>query len=155
MADTQNSGDSGDTQLFDEFFTITEFDQTKYDRVARITGYSHDGTTSFTLDINTELFPVEQGESLKLVLASSLSLDGSKDDGRGWKDDGHNPEPTLAEIYDYVCYGKCYKFEDGGDGQIISKAYLSFGGLLMALSGPHKKLIPLRIDNVYLLVSRQ
>lgn len=145
---------TGDSQLFDELFTITEFDQTKYDRVARITGHSHDGNTSFTLDINTELFPVTQGESLNLVLASSLSLDGSKDDGRGWKDAGRNPEPTLADMFDYVCHGKCYKFEDGGDGQTI-KAYVSFGGLLLAVSGPYKKLTPLRIDNVYLLVSRQ
>jgi hypothetical protein len=35
-----------------------------------------------------------------------------------------------------------------------SKAYVSFGGLLMALEGPYKKLTPLRVDYVYLLVKK-
>ena len=35
-----------------------------------------------------------------------------------------------------------------------SKAYISFGGLLMSLDGPYKKLTPLRVDYVYLLVKK-
>jgi hypothetical protein len=35
-----------------------------------------------------------------------------------------------------------------------SKAYISFGGLLMALEGPYKKLTPLRVDYVYLLIKK-
>lgn len=35
-----------------------------------------------------------------------------------------------------------------------SKAYMSYGGLLMALDGPYKKLTPLRVDYVYLLANR-
>lgn len=35
-----------------------------------------------------------------------------------------------------------------------SKAYTSFGGLLMSLEGPYKKLTPLRVDYVYLLVKK-
>lgn len=35
-----------------------------------------------------------------------------------------------------------------------SKCYVSFGGLLMCLDGPHKKLSPLRIDNIYLLLKK-
>lgn len=34
------------------------------------------------------------------------------------------------------------------------KAYISFGGLLMALEGPYKKLTPLRVDYVYLLLKK-
>jgi DNA-directed RNA polymerase I, II, and III subunit RPABC3 len=37
---------------------------------------------------------------------------------------------------------------------ILSNAYVSFGGLLMSLQGPVKKLTPLRVDNVYLLVKK-
>lgn len=36
-----------------------------------------------------------------------------------------------------------------------SKAYISFGGLLMSLEGPYKKLTPLRVDYVYLLVRKR
>lgn len=35
-----------------------------------------------------------------------------------------------------------------------SKCYVSFGGLLMCLDGPHKKLSPLRIDHVYMLLKK-
>lgn len=35
-----------------------------------------------------------------------------------------------------------------------SKAYVSFGGLLMCLEGPYKKLTPLRVDYTYLLVKK-
>lgn len=35
-----------------------------------------------------------------------------------------------------------------------SNAYVSFGGLLMSLQGPVKKLTPLRVDSVYLLVKK-
>jgi len=35
-----------------------------------------------------------------------------------------------------------------------SKVYVSFGGLLLYLEGPYKKLTPLRIDYVYLLIKK-
>ena len=35
-----------------------------------------------------------------------------------------------------------------------SRAYVSFGGLLMMLEGPYKKLTPLRVENTYLLVKK-
>jgi len=85
-----------------------------------------------------------------------LALDGSKDDGRGWKDftkSGQGGEASLADMFEYVCHGKIYKFEDGEDGQNI-KCYVSFGGLLLALEGPYKKLTPLRVDYVYLLMKK-
>ena len=46
--------------------------------------------------------------------------------------------------------------EGGGEARLMfcSKAYISFGGLLMALEGPYKKLTPLRVDYVYLLVKK-
>jgi len=147
---------SGDTQLFEDTFTVTSYDQSKYDRVARIGCTSTDAHTVMSLDINIELFPCAVGENLHVVLATSLSLDGSRDDDKGWRDlsrAGQSGEATLADMFDYVCYGKIYKFEDGEDGQTI-KAYVSYGGLLMSLEGPFKKLSPLRVDNTYLLVKK-
>ncbi|KAF4634101.1 hypothetical protein G7Y89_g3998 [Cudoniella acicularis] len=143
-----------DAQLFEETFNITTLDDTKYDRVCRIGGSSQDHSTVMTLDINSQIYPVSIGETLHMVLASSLSLDGSKDDERGWRDVGSaEGEQTMADFYDYVCHGKIYKFEDGEDGATI-KVYVSFGGLLLALEGPYKKLTPLRVDYVYLLCKK-
>ncbi|KAK1969855.1 RNA polymerase Rpb8 [Colletotrichum eremochloae] len=147
---------SGDVTLFEESFTVTNYDQSKYDRVARISATSADNQTLMTLDINIELFPASVSDSLHVVLATSLAHDGSKDDEKGWRDvtkGNQDREPTLADMFDYVCYGKIYKFEDADDGQTI-KAYVSFGGLLMSLEGPYKKLTPLRVDYVYLLIKK-
>ncbi|EFX03820.1 DNA-directed RNA polymerases and 3 polypeptide [Grosmannia clavigera kw1407] len=152
------SGAAGDSQLFEDSFTITNVDQSKYDQVARIYGTSADAQTVISLDINTELFPCVTGENLTVVLATTLSLDGSRDDDKGWRDltkpgAAGAGDTSLADMYDYVCHGKIYKFEDGEDGQTI-KAYISFGGLLMSLAGPFKKLTPLRVDYTYLLVKK-
>ncbi|KAK4165156.1 hypothetical protein QBC43DRAFT_316121 [Cladorrhinum sp. PSN259] len=144
-----------DAQLLEESFRVYKISDPKYDRVDRIYANSDDGSISINLDINKELFPCKVDDTLTIALATSLSLDGSKDDERGWRDvaKAGSSEATLADEYDYVCYGKIYKFEDAEDGQTI-KAYISFGGLLMSLSGPYKKLTPLRVDNVYLLARK-
>ncbi|KAH6889099.1 hypothetical protein B0T10DRAFT_46897 [Thelonectria olida] len=145
----------GDATLFEESFTITDYDQSKYDRVARISCTSSDSQTVMTLDINIELFPCAVSDTLHVVLSTTLALDGTKDDDKGWRDVGKNGDApaTIADLYDYVCYGKIYKFEETYDGNNIN-AYVSFGGLLMSLQGPVKKLTPLRVDNAYLLVKK-
>ncbi|KAL8399605.1 hypothetical protein RB594_000123 [Gaeumannomyces avenae] len=149
------AGSTGDAQLFEGVFKVTHVDAVKYDRVARITATSDAASADpmdMTLDINTELFPMSEGDGFRVVLATSLALDGSKDEEKGWRDASKlGGPPTLADNFDYVCYGKVYRFEDSKNGEQI-KAYISFGGLLMCLNGPYKKLTPLRVDYVYLLV---
>ncbi|KAM7186891.1 hypothetical protein V8F33_011563 [Rhypophila sp. PSN 637] len=144
-----------DANLFEEHFKIDAVLPGRYARVARLECKSLDESITMRLDVNTELYPCVVGETIKVVLATSLSLDGSKDDEKGWRDVAKtgNAEATLADGYDYVCHGKIYKFEDGKDGLTIN-AYISYGGLLMSLSGPYKKLTPLRVDDVYLLVKK-
>lgn len=100
-----------DSHIFEETFSITEINSQKYDRVSRLSGHSPDRLTSMTLDINHELYPVSVGENIQMVLASTLNLDGTKDD-KGWREQSR-AESTLADMYDYVCYGKVYRFEEG------------------------------------------
>ncbi|KAL2267739.1 hypothetical protein VTJ83DRAFT_5016 [Remersonia thermophila] len=144
-----------DAQLFEDHFVVERLGDPKYDRVDRIYCHSKDQSISMSLDINKELFPCKVDENLHIAIATSLSYDGSKDEERGWRDvaKAGTSDATLADIFDYVCYGKIYKFEDAEDGKTI-KAYISFGGLLMSLEGPYKKLTPLRVDYVYLLARR-
>lgn len=106
-----------DAQVFDETFTITSINDEKYDRVSRIYGTSQDNTLTMTLDINHELFPVTVGEQLSMVLATTLSLDGTKEE-TSWRSVTKSGSATLADMYDYVCYGKNYRFEDG-DGDVM------------------------------------
>ena len=104
----------GDSNLFSDNFTVTNIKNMKYESVARLSANTENGDTFLTLDVNTELFPCSVGDRLQLLLASTLALDGSKDDGKGWRDVG-TVEASLADDYDYVCHGKIYRFEEGDE----------------------------------------
>ncbi|KAK6506450.1 DNA-directed RNA polymerases I, II, and III subunit RPABC3 [Arthrobotrys conoides] len=150
-AATSSTGPTGDAILLSETFSINSIDSQKYDRVSRITGSNPD--VKFHLDIAHDLYPMQPGETIELVLASTLKLDGSSDIGeakQGWRD--IDEMPTLADAYEYVCYGKIYRFEEAGVDSI--KAYISFGGLLLYLEGSAKKLTTLKHEYVYLLVKK-
>jgi len=111
-----------DAQLFDDTFKIERINAEKYDRVARIYCKSLDASVDMALDINTELFPCAVGETLQIVIATSLYLDGSKDEEKGWRDAtkaGGNNETMLSDMFEYVCHGKIYKFDDGSDGKTM------------------------------------
>ncbi|RMY48570.1 hypothetical protein D0864_05293, partial [Hortaea werneckii] len=69
-----------DAQLYEDTFTITTLLDQTYDRVARVMGTSADSTTSVTLDINSELYPLNTGENVNMLIATTLNLDGSSED---------------------------------------------------------------------------
>ena len=107
-------------QLYEDSFTITQTIDTTYDRVSRIMGASTDNTTQLTLDINSQLYPVSTGENVSLLISRTLSLDGKDEDVRtkGWRPRREGEEAAnLADLWDYVCYGKVYRHEDPGEGQ--------------------------------------
>ncbi|KAI9893170.1 MAG: DNA-directed RNA polymerases I, II, and III subunit RPABC3 [Vezdaea aestivalis] len=154
---------ASDTFLFNETFTVSDVNHAKYDRVSRITAHSPHQDTKIMLDINTEIYPVHEQEHVHMALVSSLSLDGTKDESkRGWRPPVPG-EMTLADQYDYVCHGKVYRFEEGeGESmQVFGESFpkekvvfVSFGGLLLHMEGPFRKMSPLRIDYVYLLLKK-
>ena len=104
---------STDAALYEDTFTITTTLNETYDRVSRILGHSTSNDTSLTLDINSELYPLQTGEHIQMLIATTLNLDGTKDE-RGWRE--KPGEETLASAFDYVCYGKVYRHHDPGDG---------------------------------------
>jgi DNA-directed RNA polymerases I, II, and III subunit RPABC3 len=81
--------------------------------VARIKATSLSSDLSLILDVNSELYPLQKDEIISLNLSSSLRLDGKED--KGWRTIGRG-ERTLADDYDYVCYGKIYRFDEGSNG---------------------------------------
>jgi DNA-directed RNA polymerase I, II, and III subunit RPABC3 len=101
-----------DATVYQDTFTIGDIDPGKYDRVARVSGTSIDGQTAMTLDVNTELYALQAGDNVQLVLATTLNLDGTKDEEteRGWRD--KPASGTLAADFDYVCHGKVYRFDE-------------------------------------------
>lgn len=136
--------------LFDDVFVITDIDSANYDKVSRITARSKSSQEiQLTLDINHDLFPVENGETLTVALASSLSEEATET--ASWRPPKEG-ERSLADDYDYVMYGTVYKFDEGKNDNI--SVYLSYGGLLMCLEGSYRSLSSLKQDNIYLLIRR-
>ncbi|KJA26186.1 hypothetical protein HYPSUDRAFT_84971 [Hypholoma sublateritium FD-334 SS-4] len=150
--------------VFDDIFTINAIDKEgkKFDRVSRLYAHSKNYDMDLTLDYNIELFPLDKDQNFALALASSLSrggpsvntADGGDDDNERdvWRPDGKGSR-GLEDEYDYVMYGKIYKF-DGGSGEIVT-AYISFGGLLMSLTGSFRHMTSIVLgDPIYLLTRK-
>ncbi|KIM48048.1 hypothetical protein M413DRAFT_439750 [Hebeloma cylindrosporum] len=153
--------------VFDDIFTIDAIDKEgkKFDRVSRLYAHSKNYDMDLTLDYNVELFPLQKDQSFALALASSLARGGtsgnaaeaSQDETNEnerdvWRPDGKGSR-GLEDEYDYVMYGKIYKF-DGGSGEIVT-AYISFGGLLMSLTGSFRHMTSIVLgDPVYLLMRK-
>ncbi|KIJ08917.1 hypothetical protein PAXINDRAFT_139074 [Paxillus involutus ATCC 200175] len=156
---------SSSSIVFDDIFTINGIDKEgkKFDRVSRLYARSKNYDMDMTLDYNTELFPLAEGQHFAMALASSLARDGGASagvDGAGaedkdkdvWRPDGKGRK-GLEEDYDYVMYGKVYKF-DGGTAEIVT-AYASFGGLLLSLTGSFRHMANVVLgDPVYILLRK-
>ncbi|ODQ80732.1 hypothetical protein BABINDRAFT_47941 [Babjeviella inositovora NRRL Y-12698] len=140
--------------LFDDIFTVESSDSARYNKVCRITGQSSTAPdVKLTLDINSELFPVQANESITVTLASSLSLDGADpaQTNTSWRPPKAD-ERSLADDYDYVMHGTVYKFEESANDK--TSVYISFGGLLMCLEGGYRNLSNLKQANAYILIRR-
>ncbi|KAG2354256.1 RNA polymerase [Suillus spraguei] len=128
--------------VFDDIFTIDAIDKDgkKFDRVSRLYARSKNYDMDLTLDYNIELFPLVNGE------------DGEDKDRDVWRPDGKGRR-GLEEDYDYVMYGKVYKF-DTGSSDIVT-AYASFGGLLLSITGSYRHLTNVVLgDPVYVLLRK-
>ncbi|KAF5375007.1 hypothetical protein D9758_000125 [Tetrapyrgos nigripes] len=149
--------------VFDDMFDISDIDKEgkKFDRVSRLYAHSQNYDVELTLDYNTELFPLQKGQKFALALASSLATGApsanadATEEEKGkdvWRPDGKGRR-GLEEDWDYVMYGKVYKF-DGGTSEIVT-AYASFGGLLMSLTGSFRHMTSIVLgDPIYILLRR-
>jgi DNA-directed RNA polymerase I, II, and III subunit RPABC3 len=106
-----------DSQLYEDTYKIESVDKGNYDRIARLACKSGDGSAVMTLDINTDLLTLNATDHISILLASSLNLDGSKEEpDTSWRE---RREPNLADAWDYVCYGRIYKFDETGDKEAM------------------------------------
>ncbi|MCO5613852.1 hypothetical protein L7F22_068130 [Adiantum nelumboides] len=139
-----------DSILFDSQFTVKAIDPDgkKFDRVSRIVAHSSSLSMDMSLDIATDIYPVSASQNLTVVIASTLGRGEATEDSEAWRID----KPSgLADEYDYVMYGKVYRYDDSASD--IVTVYASFGGLLLALTGSYRHLSNLAVgSNVYLLI---
>ena len=127
--------------------------QAHFDKVSRIDAISRTFQFKVVLDANTDIYPIEVKDILTICLAKTLELDGSL------RHDSYDPtvltRRTLAEKFDYVCHGTVYKVQAGEKGETATY-YISFGGLLMKITGQIQKLSGIELNQkLYLLIRRQ
>ncbi|TPX53813.1 hypothetical protein SeMB42_g00610 [Synchytrium endobioticum] len=133
---------------YNDQFEVKDVDKDgkKFDRVSRILASSQTGNMEMTLDVNSELYPIEIGEMYAVRLTSSIERELAGGTRRRdpaaaaqpWRD---GAKGTLADEYEYVMYGKIYKHDElKADQDTISSLYVSFGGLILNLHGDYRSL---------------
>ncbi|KAI8834442.1 RNA polymerase Rpb8-domain-containing protein [Chytriomyces cf. hyalinus JEL632] len=128
--------------VFTDIFEVGDVNRggKKFDRVSRLNATSEAADTEIILDINTEIYPIKISDKFTLTLATSLSLDAvaaaasasTASKKETWRDTSSGK--SLADEYEYVMYGKVYKYDESG-GKNLATVYISFGGLLLVVSG--------------------
>ncbi|TIA90659.1 hypothetical protein E3P99_01464 [Wallemia hederae] len=138
--------------VFDHIFSVDSIDKDgkKFDRVARVGATSSTPNLNCIIDLPIEIFSLAESEKFTMALSTSLSSDSTVQSS-GWRP-GMDSE-GLAADYEYVCFGKVYKFDEGK--QEIATAYISFGGLLLAITGHVRYLTDISVgEDIYLLIRR-
>ncbi|OUS43381.1 beta-lactamase-like protein [Ostreococcus tauri] len=142
---------AGGATRFEDMFEVIDRDPDgkKFDRVSRYKCRS-EFDAELTIDVNVDVYPLSVGQRFSLALAPTLSLDGSPEDDAF----DQSGKPSLADGYEYVMYGKCYKkVEENAGGLTRASAFVSFGGLLMNLKADPKSLQEVDVDDrIYLLM---
>ncbi|XP_078440523.1 DNA-directed RNA polymerases II and V subunit 8A-like [Wolffia australiana] len=141
--------------LFEDIFTLTKIDPDgkKFDKVSRIVAHSEQFDMDLQLDVNTEVYPMHVGEKFTLVLAPTLSLDGTPDSGYFSQAASRK---SLADKFEYVMHGKLYKISEEGSGPRVKvEMYASYGGLLMMLKGDPSNAVNFELDQRLFLLIRK
>eukprot|EP01041_Mallomonas_annulata_P000716 gene716-1381_t len=137
--------------LFEDIFDVRQLnaDGKKFDRVNRLHCRGITFDVDLVVDINCEIYDVKAGEKLAIALASTLSLDGTPDDGQ------YNPVsgPSLLDSYEYVMNGRLFKISHIENQMIEIQA--SFGGLLFRMIGEQAQLDALHADMRFYLLMRK
>ncbi|KAI0983760.1 hypothetical protein GJ496_004002 [Pomphorhynchus laevis] len=142
--------------LIEDIFDVREIDPDgkKFDLVSRLFCESESFKMNLILDVNIQLYPIEVDSKFRLVICATLREDGLLDES-----DILLPARSKADQFEYVMHGKIYRIEaanQNNDNKIRRiSVYVSYGGLLMKLTGEANHLQSFKLDsNVYLLMKK-
>ncbi|KAI4342809.1 hypothetical protein MLD38_027387 [Melastoma candidum] len=146
--------------LLEDVFRVDRLDPDgkKFDKVNRIEARSERFDMFMHLDVNSEVYPIKEGQKFTMALATTLNLDGTPDTGY------YTPggKKSIADKYEYIMHGKLYKIseEDPGKAKSSTKGvkaeiYVSYGGLLMMLRGDPSNLHKFDLDQRLFLCIRK
>ncbi|XP_073140498.1 DNA-directed RNA polymerases II, IV and V subunit 8B-like [Henckelia pumila] len=142
----------------DEIIKVHKMDnQVVYDKVSRIIARSEGEEFYMELDVNKELYPMLAGEKYRMVMASTLLMDGSA--VTDYFPEGK--QKSLADKFEYVMHGLLYKMSevqvkaDDGSNDTKVAVYVSFGGLQLLLRGDPLKMHKFKVDQKMFLLLRK
>jgi DNA-directed RNA polymerase I, II, and III subunit RPABC3 len=139
--------------LFEDVLIVTNIDREGkvFEKVSRIEGKTEDQDCKIILDINSEIYTMLKDSHYSLILTKSVYSDGSLPGN--FSVDMYNKKNSLLDKYEYVSYGKIFKYSEESDGKV--SVYVSFGGLLLGITGEASHLNNLRMDErVYLMIKK-
>ena len=140
--------------IFEDTILINELDKDGrfFEKVSRVDATSEVYDCKISFDVNVDIYPVQKGSFYTLVLAKSLNTDGMASPNT-FSYDLYTKKNTLLDKYDYVMYGKIFKFNEENDERV--SLFVSFGGLLLSITGNQNHLQDLKIDErIYLLLKK-
>lgn len=141
--------------LFEDIFEVTALnpDGYKFERVNRLQARGTTFECDLLLDINCEIYTLKEHDKVTLVLASTLHLDGSPADHNSYVPRSQQSEPDLSDNYEYVMHGRVFDMSFKKDGTVVIA--MSYGGLLMRLTGDQRHLSNIQPDQrLYLLLKK-
>jgi DNA-directed RNA polymerases I, II, and III subunit RPABC3 len=140
--------------LFEDNLRITEIDKDgkAFDKVSRVEGITEDSNCKIVLDVNTDVYPVSKENYYTILITKSLNADGTPS-ANTFSIDMYTKKNSLMDKYDYVTYGKIFKYSEETNGKV--SIYASFGGLLLGITGSPSQLSNLVMDDrIYLLLKK-
>lgn len=140
--------------IFEDTILLNEIDKDGrfFEKVSRVDATSEVYDCKISFDVNVDIYPVSKGSYYSFVLAKSLNTDGMASPNT-FSYDLYTKKNTLLDKYDYVMYGKIFKFNEENDGRV--SLFVSFGGLLLSITGNQNHLQDLKIDErIYLLLKK-
>lgn len=150
--------------LLEDIFDVKDVDKDgkKFDKVSRIVCESESFKLGLILDVHALIYRLVKGDKFRMVLTKNLLNDIATDaDDDDEEDAAEETDERLANSkmaeFDYVCYGKIYKIEAHESGIDASRlsCYVSFGGLLMQLTGDASNLQGFRVGkHLYLMIKK-
>jgi len=140
--------------LFEDNLRITEIDKDgkAFDKVSRVEGITEDSNCKIVLDVNSDVYPVSKENYYTILITKSLNADGTPS-ANTFSIDMYTKKNSLMDKYDYVTYGKIFKYSEETNGKV--SIYASFGGLLLGITGSPSQLSNLVMDDrIYLLLKK-
>ena len=113
--------------------------------------YIENTMLDLSLDVNTEIYPLNAGENITLALYSTLNRDGKEMPATYT---ANALEGTIADEYEYVCHGKVFRVENEAKSSRLC-VFISCGGLIVYLVGEPRDLSKIPLDSdVYVLIKK-